>query len=146
MRPQRQQSYTPNRRDAAPDRRSWWQRAGTRFSLFALGLIALLALLLRRYTDSESFSLLDLWLIVINAVTFIIYSYDKAVAGWAWTRVPERLLLLLTLVGGTVGALLAMLLFRHKTSKAGFRLKFLLVILLQIALAIVYYTWWQANL
>lgn len=127
-----------------PQRRSWWQRAGTRFGLLALGLTALLALLLRRYTDSESFSLADLWLIVINVVTFVIYGYDKTVAGRAWTRVPERLLLLLALVGGTVGALLAMLLFRHKTSKAGFRLKFLLVILLQIALIVLYY-WWQSN-
>ncbi|HEY0739558.1 MAG TPA: DUF1294 domain-containing protein [Herpetosiphonaceae bacterium] len=146
MRPQRQQPYTPKRQSGVPPRRSWWQRAGTWFGLLALGLTALLALLLRRYTDSESFSLADLWLIVINVVAFVIYSYDKSIAGWAWTRVPERLLLLLALVGGTVGALLAMLLFRHKTSKASFRLKFLLVILLQIALIVLYYWWQQPSL
>lgn len=117
-----------------------------RFGLLALGLIALLVLLLRRYTDSQSFSPTDLWLIVINVVAFVIYSYDKTVAGWAWARVPERLLLLLALLGGTVGALLAMLLFRHKTSKASFRLKFLLVILLQIALIVLFYWWRQASL
>ncbi|HEY0605083.1 MAG TPA: DUF1294 domain-containing protein [Herpetosiphonaceae bacterium] len=145
MRPQRQQPYTPNRPSGIPQRRSWWRRAGTRFGLLALGLTALLALLLRRYTDSESFSLADLWLIVINVVAFVIYGYDKTIAGRAWTRVPERLLLLLALVGGTVGALLAMLLFRHKTSKASFGLKFLLVILLQIALIVLYYWWQQSN-
>lgn len=143
---QRQQPYTANRAANAPQRRSWWQRPGSRFGLLALGLIALLAFLLRRYSDSDSFSLVDLWLIVINVVAFVIYSYDKAIAASSWTRVPERVLLLLALIGGTIGALIGMLLFRHKTSKASFRLKFLLVVLLQIALIALYYVSLQANL
>ena len=146
MRPQRQHPYAPNRSTSATQRRSWWQRAGTRFSLLALGLMALLAFLLRRYSDSETFSLVDLWLIVINVVAFVIYGYDKTIAASAWTRVPERLLLLLALIGGTIGALIAMLLLRHKTSKASFRLKFLLVVLLQIALIVLYYTLLQPAL
>lgn len=139
MKRQRQQRYAPKRSGAEPRRRSWWQQPGSRFGLIVLSLIALLAFLLRRLSNSQSFDLVDLWLIAINLVTFVIYGYDKMIAASDWTRVPERMLLLLALVGGTPGALIAMLLFRHKTSKASFRLKFLLVILVQIVLIGVYY-------
>ena len=55
------------------------------------------------------------YFIGINIVTFIIYGIDKwkAIHG-AW-RISERNLLLLAIAGGTLGAYVAMYVFRHKT-------------------------------
>jgi uncharacterized membrane protein YsdA (DUF1294 family) len=80
------------------------------------------------------------WLLAITAVTFLAYGYDKAVAGTGRTRVPERVLLVLALAGGTPGAVAGMLMFHHKTAKGRFQLKFLLVVGVQAGLLALYYT------
>lgn len=72
------------------------------------------------------------WLIAVTVATFLVYGYDKAIAGKDWTRVPERNLLALALAGGTLGALAGMRLFRHKTIKKSFRLKFWAVVCVQV--------------
>lgn len=79
------------------------------------------------------------WLLAISLVTFLTYGYDKLIAGSGRTRVPERVLLALAFAGGTLGALAGMWLFRHKTAKASFRLKFWLVVAAQIAVLLVYF-------
>ena len=48
-------------------------------------------------------------------MTFTVYGVDKAKARRGAWRVPEKTLFLLPLLGGSVGALLGMLVFRHKT-------------------------------
>jgi uncharacterized membrane protein YsdA (DUF1294 family) len=78
------------------------------------------------------------WVIAVNAVTFMVFFYDKAVAGGRRTRVPERILLALTAAGGTGGALAGMNLFHHKTVKKGFRRAFWAVVVLQIVGLAVY--------
>ena len=59
---------------------------------------------------------------VMNLVTFIVYAYDKHIArqNKGKRRVPERTLLLLAFLGGAYGALLGMLLCRHKTKHTRF--------------------------
>lgn len=109
------------------------------FALIAFGLAGLVMFALGSATDPTTFDSIDLWLIAINLITFAIYAYDKTIAKTQFTRVPESLLLLLALVGGTIGALAAMQLLRHKTAKAGFRLKFWLVVIVQIVLISVGY-------
>jgi len=79
------------------------------------------------------------WLIAITLVTILTYGYDKAIAGSDLTRVPEKVLLVLALAGGTIGALVGMRIFRHKTAKGSFRAKFGLVIIVQILVIVVYY-------
>jgi uncharacterized membrane protein YsdA (DUF1294 family) len=74
------------------------------------------------------------WLAGINLTTFLYYGYDKACARLARRRVPERVLHGLALVGGSVGALAAMRLFRHKTIKSGFRIVFWLIVAAQLLL------------
>ena len=54
---------------------------------------------------------------------------------------PEAVLLALTLFGGTIGAILGMLVFRHKTAKRSFQVKLGLVIVVQVLLIIAYYVW-----
>ncbi len=63
------------------------------------------------------------------------------VAGTQHTRVPEAILLALALCGGTIGALLGMTVYRHKTIKASFRHKLWLVIVIQVALVVAYVIW-----
>ncbi len=75
------------------------------------------------------------WLVAVNIVAIAMYRYDKSVAGSARTRVPERVLLLLEAIGGTVGAAIAMWVLRprHKTKSVGFLFWFVLILLLQAA-------------
>lgn len=79
------------------------------------------------------------WLISISAVTFGAYGYDKAIAGNdSRMRVPERVLLLLALAGGSLAAWIAMKLFHHKTLKGSFRRNFGIVVGVQFVLFIAY--------
>jgi uncharacterized membrane protein YsdA (DUF1294 family) len=81
------------------------------------------------------------WLVAVNLVTFLTYGYDKSIAGSSSTRVPERVLLILALAGGSPAAILGMRLFHHKTSKTSFQHKFWLVLLVQAFLVIIYLLW-----
>jgi uncharacterized membrane protein YsdA (DUF1294 family) len=70
----------------------------------------------------------------VNAATILLYGYDKAVAGGARLRVPENVLHLLALLGGSPAALLSQAVFRHKTVKTSFRKMFWLIVALQVAI------------
>ena len=69
-------------------------------------------------------------------MTFTVYGVDKAKARRGAWRVPEKTLFLLPLLGGSVGALLGMLVFRHKTKHWYFVWGIPLILLAQIALAV----------
>lgn len=77
----------------------------------------------------------------MNLAAFLLYGYDKAVAGRGRLRVPEAVLHGLALFGGTLGALLGQRLFRHKISKAAFQRVFLGTAVLQVALVIAWLCW-----
>ena len=79
-----------------------------------------------------------LWLVAINMGTFLVYGYDKFLATRGVWRISERVLLLLALIGGSLGALVAMQVFRHKTIKSSFRLQLWGVIAIQIMLLLLY--------
>ena len=56
------------------------------------------------------------YLLLINIVTLIVFAVDKFAAKQTGKRrIPERNLLALSLIGGSLGALLGMELFHHKT-------------------------------
>lgn len=74
-----------------------------------------------------------LYLLAVNALTYLMYWWDKRRARLGKRRISERELLLWALAGGTPAAALAMRRHRHKTQKRSFRLWFLAVVLLQAA-------------
>jgi len=60
----------------------------------------------------------------MNVLAFAVFVWDKAMSKGKRQRVPESSLLLLTLGGGEIGAISAMLAVRHKTRKKSFLWKF----------------------
>ena len=55
------------------------------------------------------------YLIGINVLTFLLYGIDKAKAKRGAWRIAEKVLLGIGILGGALGALAGMKLFRHKT-------------------------------
>ena len=76
-----------------------------------------------------------IYLIIINIVAFIVYAWDKRKAKKGAWRTPESTLLLLAAVGGSVGALLAMYMLRHKTNHKKFFLGVPAILIAQLAIA-----------
>lgn len=73
-----------------------------------------------------------LWLLVWNFVAFALMGVDKAKARRGRWRIPEKTLFLSAILGGSVGAMLGMSLFRHKTQHRRFRLGMPLILGLQV--------------
>ena len=89
---------------------------------------------------SGGWTVLLVWLAVINLLTFIVYGADKRRARKGKWRVPEKRLFLLPLLGGSIGALLGMRVFHHKTKHWYFVWGIPAILLAQIALAVWIYT------
>ncbi|SHO72452.1 DUF1294 domain-containing protein [Flavobacterium cucumis] len=77
---------------------------------------------------------LFIYLIVINNLCFLTFGYDKWQAKKNKRRISEFKLLFLTGVGGTIGGIVSMYLFKHKTNKFSFTLAFYAIAILQIVL------------
>lgn len=75
----------------------------------------------------------------VNAVAFIVYGIDKYRARNAKWRISEATLLMLAVVGGSVGAWLGMKVWRHKTRHRKFRYGVPAILLLQIVAATLLY-------
>ncbi|MBQ8100696.1 MAG: DUF1294 domain-containing protein [Paludibacteraceae bacterium] len=71
------------------------------------------------------------YLAVINLTAFSAFGIDKWKALHARWRIPESVLLGLAAIGGSIGALIGMELFRHKTLHLRFRLLVPIILLLQ---------------
>ena len=83
-------------------------------------------------------ALLGCYLLVMNLITFFVFGFDKWKAKYkekheTARRVPERTLFLLAAIGGSVGALVAMKLFHHKTLHLKFKYGVPLILALQVA-------------
>ena len=74
------------------------------------------------------------YLLVINILTFAVYGIDKWKARQGSWRISEATLLMLAVIGGTIGALLGMQVWRHKTMHLKFKYGLPLILLAQIAL------------
>ena len=77
-----------------------------------------------------------LYLLLINAAAFVLMLVDKVKAKKNRWRISERTLMLSAALGGSVGALLGMYTFRHKTRHLKFTLGVPAILIAQIALAV----------
>ena len=92
--------------------------------------------------------LLAIWLVLINLATFFVFGFDKLKAKYKEThenarRVPERTLFLLAALGGSVGALLGMKVWRHKTLHRSFRFGIPVILALQILIPAGLWLYWN---
>ena len=85
---------------------------------------------------SDPAGLLAVYLAAINLATVAVYGADKRRARRGKWRVPEKTLFLLPLLGGSVGALLGMRMFHHKTKHWYFVWGIPAILLAQLALAV----------
>ena len=73
------------------------------------------------------------WYLLASVVCFVVYAIDKSAARAGRRRISEATLLLLGVVGGWPGAIVAQQTLRHKTRKASFRRAFWATVLLHVA-------------
>ena len=76
------------------------------------------------------------YLITINIITFFIYGIDKLKAKKGKWRMPESTLLLLAIIGGSIGAWLGIKVWHHKTLHKKFKCGIPLIVIVQIAIAV----------
>lgn len=73
-----------------------------------------------------------IYLICINLLSFIAMGIDKYKAKKGYWRIPEKNLILLVILGGGIGGIFGMYLFRHKINKMQFRVGFPLILITEI--------------
>ena len=72
-------------------------------------------------------------LVLINLAAFLMFGLDKWFAIKGMRRISERSLFLVSLIGGSLAALLAMQIFRHKRAKRSFALAMSFIVVFQVA-------------
>ena len=85
-------------------------------------------------------------LAAVNVAAFAAMGIDKAKAKAGAWRVPEATLFLLAVLGGSVGGILGMQLFRHKTKHKTFTVGFPAILVCQLALVAYILLKWKWNL
>ena len=75
-------------------------------------------------------------IIGVNVITFVVYGIDKLKAKKGKWRVPETTLLLLAIVGGSVGAWCGVKVWHHKTMYAKFKYGIPLIMAMQAGLLV----------
>lgn len=80
--------------------------------------------------------LILLYLLIINALGFLLMLVDKYKAKKNLWRIPEKTLFAAALLGGSIGSLLGMYAVRHKTQHKTFTLGMPLILALQVVAAI----------
>ena len=83
--------------------------------------------------------LIVVYLVAVNIITFFLYAIDKWKAKRSKWRIPEDTLLGLAVIGGSIGALLGMKIWHHKTMHKKFRFGIPAIIIIQL-LFIGYFT------
>ena len=73
-----------------------------------------------------------LYLLSINAVSFILFGYDKFLAIKNKRRIPEKELFTVSTIGGAFGGMFAILVFNHKISKAIFMWRFMFIFIVNV--------------
>ena len=89
---------------------------------------------------SFSLSYTEIYILFISIFSFLYYSFDKLQAirnNKNISRISEVNLLFSSFIGGTIGSILAMIIFRHKIRKLSFILKFIFIVSMQVLMLVV---------
>ena len=78
--------------------------------------------------------LFTIYLVAVNLFAYILYGIDKHKSKNTKWRISERTLIISALLGGSIGALLAMRVFRHKTKHKKFSMGVPFILALQIVM------------
>ncbi len=78
------------------------------------------------------------WMI-INIVAFFLMGIDKKRARTGAWRIPEKTLFLSAILGGSIGSICGMQLFRHKTKHKSFVIGMPAILIVQLILAAAYF-------
>ena len=81
-----------------------------------------------------------IYLIVINLVGVLIMYIDKRKAMYGRWRIPEKTLIIIALLGGSIGCMVGMKLFRHKTQKIKFVLGYPTILIAETVIIIYFFT------
>lgn len=81
------------------------------------------------------------YLLAVNLALFGLMGVDKYKAKHDKWRIRESTLFVLAIIGGSVGGILGMRMFRHKTLHTAFRLGFPLILTVQVLFTIVFWIW-----
>ena len=76
------------------------------------------------------------YLIAINIIAFLTYGFDKFKAKKGKWRIPESSLLLLAIIGGSIGAWFGIKVWHHKTLHKKFKYGIPLIVIAQIAIVV----------
>lgn len=79
--------------------------------------------------------LLTIYLVLVNAIAFLLMLIDKQKAKKKKWRIPEATLIGSAAIGGSIGALAGMYTFRHKTKHPKFTIGVPVILVLQLILA-----------
>jgi uncharacterized membrane protein YsdA (DUF1294 family) len=102
------------------------------YGLLSCGITCLAAYLSWAYANT---SIACSALLAINVAAFVCMGLDKSLARSNSLRIPETILYLLALLGGSMGILVGIHILKHKTRKAAFQFALLAVVGIQLALA-----------
>lgn len=78
--------------------------------------------------------ILLIYCMLINVASFFVMGWDKRCAIQHKQRISERNLFILAMIGGSLGSILAMIVFHHKNRKPKFLIGFPVIFVLQIVL------------
>lgn len=77
-----------------------------------------------------------LYLLIVNAAGFLVMTLDKLLAKKKAWRIPERTLIGLAMIGGSIGVLAAMYTVRHKTRHVKFYLGVPVILAAQVGIVL----------
>lgn len=78
-----------------------------------------------------------IYLLIINALSFLLMLIDKQKAKKDRWRIPEKTLMVVAILGGSLGGIAGMQIFRHKTKHPKFTIGLPVILTVQIVLAVV---------
>lgn len=84
--------------------------------------------------------ILAIYLLIVNAAGFLLMLIDKKKAVRRRWRIPEKTLFLTAAIGGSVGSIMGMYTFRHKTKHLQFTLGMPAILIVQLLLAFIFFS------